>query len=185
MKRCGQILSMAQPFLWTRDHFDQLVDTGMFLEGPRVELIEGEILLMSPHTKGHILGIAYPNTVLTRLFGETHVVRVQLPLELDEYSQPQPDFALSPLGDFDRADLVIEVSHTSLNHDRKRKGPLYARCGIPEYWIANLNSGLMEVYRRPVKGKYTDQQSFAATDSVCPLFAPEVAVPLASFFLQS
>ena len=175
---------MSLPYRWTRDAYHQLWTRHVFVEDVRVELIEGEILQMSPWTKEHFIGIAFPNTVLVRLFGDTHVVRVQCPFAIDDYSEPQPDFALSRIDDLERADLLIEVSHTSLPHDRKRKAPLYARAGVAEYWIINLQRGVVEVRRQPEEGKSRQLRIYRPEESVRPLFAPEVEVPLGCFFSQ-
>lgn len=173
-----------QPFVWTREAYAELIDQGFFEQRPNVELIEGEILLMPPQGRDHIGGVAYPTTTLVRLFGDTHLVRVQCDMELDDYSQPQPDFVLSPLGKFDQFDLVIEVSKCSIRFDRNRKSALYARNGIQEYWIINLGRRVVEVRRQPEGDRFLDVRLCQPEDSVFPLFAPEVEVPLASFFSQ-
>lgn len=175
-------MGMSLPYRWTRDAYHQLWTRRVFEEDVRVELIDGEILQMSPWTKEHFVGIVYPTTVLVRLFGDTHGVRVQCPFVIDDYSEPQPDFALSPLEDMDRVDLLIEVSHTSLAHDRKRKASLYARAGVPEYWIMNVPRRVVEVRHQPEDGKYRQLRIYRPKESVRPLFAPAVEVPLTSFF---
>lgn len=186
MKPCGQISKVShQPYLWTREAYGQLIDQGVFLEGPNVELIEGEILVMPPQGRDHICGVSFPNTTLVRLFGDTHLVRVQCDLGLGLSSQPQPDFVLSPLGDFDRADLVIEVSHSSLSFDRNCKSALYARNGIQEYWIINLAREVVEIRGQPEGDRYREVRLCQPEDSVRPLFAPQVEVPLRSFFLKA
>ena len=178
-------MGMNTPYRWTRDAYHQLWKRGVLSEDTRVELIEGEILQMSPWTKEHLNGIMYPTTVLVRLFGDSHVVRVQCGYAIEDNSEPLPDFALCPLGDVHRADLLIEVSHTSLVHDRKRKAPLYARAGVPEYWIVNIARRVVEVRSQPEDGKYRQLRIYRPEESVRPLFAPEVEVGLESFFLQA
>ncbi|MBX3165766.1 MAG: Uma2 family endonuclease [Candidatus Eremiobacteraeota bacterium] len=173
------------PYLWTREAYCQLIDQGVFLEGPNVELIEGEILILPPQGRDHICGVSFPNTVLVRLFGDTHLIRVQCDLGLGLDSQPQPDFVLSPLTDFDRADLVIEVSQTSLSFDRNRKSRLYARNGVQEYWIVNLPGEVVEVRRQPEGDRFRQVRLCRPEESVRPLFAPEVEVPLRAFFLKA
>lgn len=185
MRRCGQILGMNVPYRWTRDAYHQLWERGVLTEGTRVELIEGELLQMSPWTRQHLNGIMYPTTVLVRLFGDTHVVRVQCGYAIGDDSEPLPDFAICPLADVNHADLLIEVSHTSLAHDRKRKAPLYARAGVPEYWIVNIPRRVVEVRRQPEDGKYRQLRIYRVEEMVQPLFAPAVEVPLESFFLES
>lgn len=178
-------MGMSLPYRWTRQAYHQLWERGVLSEGTRVELIEGQILQMSPWTKEHLNGIMFPTTVLVRLFGDTHVVRVQCPYPVDDFSEPQPDFALCPLGDVHQADLLIEVSHTSLAHDRRKKAPLYARAGVPEYWIVNVPRKVLEVRREPDDGKYRQLRIYRPDEVVCPRFASGVEVPLASFFSEA
>lgn len=176
------------PIRWTRDQYYQMGEAGILPERPRVELIEGEILQVSPHNPRHRLAIAFSTTVLVTLFGTTHVVQVQLPIDLGQYSQPEPDFALVPIQQAREArlhptcpDLVIEVSDTSLAFDR-RKGAIYAAAEIPEYWIVNLRKGVLEVHRDPVGGMYRSTTLYREDEKVAALFQPDTAVPLQSFF---
>jgi Uma2 family endonuclease len=93
------------------------------------------------------------------LFGSSHEVRTQLPIVVDGDSEPEPDIAVVAGTTEDYADhhptppdvaLLLEVSDTTLRTDRISKGALYAENGVPEFWIANLNSRQLEVYREPV-----------------------------------
>lgn len=180
---------------WTRDEYYRLWDSGFFGHEDRVELIEGEIVLMTPPGYEHTNSIRRGNMVLVRLYGDTHDVAVQCPLDLGQLSEPQPDFAL-----IDRetapekalptsADLVIEVAKSSLAFDRKEKATLYAKAGIPEYWIVDLAGRKLEVYRDPgpVPDKpgtftYLSRQLFDPDQSVQPLRVPGPPCPLTRFF---
>lgn len=131
-------------------------EAGVFRPGERVELIEGEIVPVSPHILPHGDRIMKLNTRFVRAFGETHFVRVQLPLTLGDKSEPEPDFAVvSPeqaqMGPRHppTADLVVEIADTSLSYDRAEKASLYARAKVPEYWLVNLVDGRLEVRTRP------------------------------------
>jgi Uma2 family endonuclease len=155
---------------------------------PRVELIEGEILQVSPHNYRHRTAIAFSTTVLVKLFGSTHVVQVQLPLDLGTYSQPEPDFSIVPIRQAREVDLhptchdlVIEISDSPLAFDR-RKGALYAQANIPEYWLVNLRKGVLEAQRDPKEGKYRSTTLHRPSESLSSLFQPGVLVPLESFF---
>lgn len=140
---------------WTREEYLRLADLDFF-EGQRVELMYGEILRMSPQKKPHALTIGRLTTVLVRVYGETHIVRVQCPLDLTQDSQPEPDIAVVPIAVVEEADphpgtadLVVEISASSLNYDRREKGALYALAGIPSYWLFNLKNRSLEVYTLP------------------------------------
>lgn len=140
---------------WTVEEYYRLWEAGFFRD-ERVELINGEILRMSPHNKPHSSAIGFLNNRLVRTFGETHLVRVQLPLSVGDLSEPEPDFSLvrpELIEGYQRhpttADLVIEVSDSSLNYDRSRKTSLYASAQVKEYWVLNIPELRLEVYREP------------------------------------
>lgn len=136
-----------------RVEYDQLVDAGTF-DRERVELIRGVIVRMSPQGAPHAGPIQRLNEVLVpRLLGRAHV-RVQLPLVAPDESEPEPDLAVVPLGDYDRAHperahLVIEVARTSQAYDRQTKGPLYAAMSVPEYWLVDVVARTIEIHREP------------------------------------
>ena len=184
------------PRLWSVEDYQRLGELGVFLPEERVELIEGVIFDVPPHLPPHGRAIMRGNSTLVELCGKTHYVRVQLALQLGPKSMPEPDFALvrrevvdSSEGHPTGADLVIEVSESSLGHDRRKKAGLYARAGIPEYWIINLRDRLVEVYREP--GPMPDgafghgyhlQRAVAWDARLSPLFRPDVEVELGTFF---
>lgn len=161
-------------------------EVGIFAPDERVELIEGEILPLSPHNRKHATRIARLTTVLVRAFGDSHEIRVQLPLTLGSQSEPEPDFALVPLVVADRAerhpgtaDLIVELSDASLSFDRKQKASLYARFGVAEYWLLNLKNHRLEVRRSPeLRPKaafgwdYREVAVLASGQVLSPLFSP-------------
>ncbi len=139
---------------FTREEYYRIAEAGLF-NGERVELIEGEIVQMSPIGPAHGETATLVAELLWRLFGEGYRVRVQMPLSLGD-SEPQPDVAVVPgkPGDYRDAHptsavLVVEVAQSSLEYDREVKGRLYAQAGIPEYWLVNLEERCVEVYRDP------------------------------------
>ncbi len=149
------VIAHAPRTVWTRESYYRLADSNV-LNGERVELVGGELIYRSPQKHPHAYVVGVLTGLLVGLYGKTHVVRVQLPLDLSNESQPEPDFAVvtKALHRTSRphpatADLVIEVSYTSLAYDRDEKGALYATAGIPEYWIVNLVDGQIEVSRNP------------------------------------
>ncbi|HLH23093.1 MAG TPA: Uma2 family endonuclease [Chloroflexota bacterium] len=141
---------------WTREEYERLADLGLLHPDERVELIEGEIVKVPPQLSRHATGVCLAGDALRAVFGEGYTVRVQLPLALGQYSEPEPDAAVvvGDVRDFVAAHptsavLVVEVSDTTLSFDRDAKGSLYAAAGIPEYWIVNLVDYWLEVYREP------------------------------------
>ena len=146
---------------WDRRSYAKLVDAGVFQPGERVELIEGEILQMSPEKSRHAAVIDLVNETLRAAFGPGFVIRIQHPLAVDARSEPEPDLAVVPGGPRDFLDahpssamLVVEVADTSLSFDRETKSRIYAQAQIPAYWIVNLRDDVVEVFEQPASGRY-------------------------------
>ena len=148
---------------FTADEYQEMGRAGILREDDRVELIDGEVLAMSPIGPPHIGSVNLLNHLFARLVGDAAIVQVQLPVRLDAYSEPQPDLALlRPRADFygtaaagpDDVLLAIEVAQSSLSYDRKVKAALYARRGIAEYWIVDLNGSEVIRHIEPVDGIY-------------------------------
>lgn len=142
-----------------------MAEAGILSEDDRVELIEGEIIEMSPIGSRHAACIDRLSTLLHRLPGLAAIVRVQSPIRLDQYSEPQPDIAvLRPREDFysrshpTPADVlvVIEVADSSATYDRAVKVPLYARAEIAEVWLLDLVRDEIEIFSQPENGTYKD-----------------------------
>lgn len=153
---------------WTRQQYHHAATTGVF-ENEKVELISGEILVMSPMDAKHATGIQLVLQMLHSVASTSVVIRVQLPLALSVDSEPEPDLAVVAGKPRDYSDehpttaaLVVEVSHASLRFDQTSKRRLYADHGIPEYWILNLQEQRLEVHQNPADGDYTDVDVYAA-----------------------
>jgi len=157
----------------TLEEFEHMVSAGVFQEDARLELIEGVLVDMTPVGFDHGFGVANLIRVIGKLAGESALVWVQSPIRLPDNTRPEPDFALlkprpdlSPGSPPTAADvlLVVEVSDTSLNYDRKVKAPLYAAALIPEYWIVNLHERTIEVYTNPAEGAYKQTRTVGTGD---------------------
>lgn len=144
-------------------------EAGVFGEGDRVELIEGEIIEMSPIGSPHAARVKRLNRLLVRRLGTRAIVQVQDPVVLSRFSEPEPDLAvLKPRVDFyaakhpEPADvlLIVEVADTSRSFDRTVKAPLYARTGIRELWVVDVIDEVIEVHRKPQRGTYRDVRQF-------------------------
>jgi Uma2 family endonuclease len=142
---------------WSREEYEKMIDAGVFPPGTRAELIDGEILNMTPQKWKHAAAIRAAEEALRSTFMTGYDVRVQLPLALDPSSEPEPDLSVVPGSWRDyrechpaSASLVIEVADSTLEYDRDRKGSIYARAAVAEYWIVNLPERRIEVYREPV-----------------------------------
>ncbi|ACY49036.1 Uma2 family endonuclease [Rhodothermus marinus] len=181
-------MEAVQTYRWTREAFEKLAEVGLVAPDARLELIDGEILQkMSPQSSQHATAVLLVAEALRSIFTPpVYTIRVQLPLALGPYSEPEPDVAVvegAPRQYRDEhpssAVLVVEVADASLQFDRTRKAALYARAGIPEYWIVNLLDGVLEVYRRPENDTYQQRMVLRTQDHVRPLARPEVEIAVA------
>lgn len=150
--------------------YERMCQVGIFSEDERLELVCGEVIQMSPIGERHAACVAILAQLITLRLQRSALVWVQNPLRLDDYSEPQPDLAvLKPRATHYRTSkptpgdvlVVIEVSDSTLEFDRKVKVPLYAGAGIPEAWLVNLPEERIEVYSDPAGGEYQTVRSYA------------------------
>ncbi|MCC7367151.1 MAG: Uma2 family endonuclease [Chloroflexi bacterium] len=172
--------------LFTVDEYYRMAAAGVFKPGERVELLDGEIIPMNPIGSEHAWCVNRVSGIFFR-FADYLKVGTQNPLRLSDRSEPQPDLLiLQPDTPEDRhpepADvfLAIEVAESSPRVDRGRKRSLYARAGIPEYWILDLNAQRIEAYRDPVRSRYRTAALFGRGDTISPLFAPDLVIDVAT-----
>lgn len=143
--------------------YARMREVGILREDDRVELIAGEIRNTSPIGPPHASIVRRLTELLVSLLGDTALVSVQNPVQLDDYSEPVPDVAvLRPRDDYYAKQhpkgpdvlIVIEVADTTVDYDRKEKIPRYANAGIPEAWLIDISSQLIEQYTLPGKSRY-------------------------------
>ena len=163
---------------WTRLDYERVVECGGFGPEDRIELLDGELWEMSPQGSRHAATYALVLDAVREAFGAGYHVRPQLPIALDEISEPKPDLAVihgSPRdylnGHPSVALLLVEVSQSTLSYDRGRKLAAYARNGIPEYWIIDLTVEKVEVYREPSGAAYLSKTVVGHGDTLEPLHA--------------
>lgn len=183
--------SAVQLKRWTRREYDRIAEAGILDPDERVQLIEGEIVTMTPQNSPHSAAIGKTEDVLRQVFGSHCWVRVQMPLIVDPDSEPEPDLAVVSgrpstyvTEHLQIALLVVEIADTTLLLDRDRKARIYARAGILEYWIVNLTERCLEVYRDPVTppgqpATYRSSQKLGPSESISPLAASGTAVAVA------
>ena len=174
---------------WSRIEYERVVDLGMFNPGKNLELLDGVLVVREPQNAPHATAVRAVQEALRRAFGPGWDVRPQLPVALDVASEPEPDVAVvrGSYRDYRRVHpsqpvLVVEIADTTLLDDR-RKGGLYARAGVADYWIVNLIDELLEVYRRPAGSRrsrfgwtYRETHLFRRGEVVTPLAAPGARV---------
>lgn len=146
---------------FTVEEYYRMAQAGILTEDDRVELIEGEIIKMTPLGSRHAACVDRLTQLFSARIRGQAIVRVQNPIRLSERSEPQPDLALLRFRpDFYATAhpgpqdvlMVVEVAETSVDVDREVKLPLYARFGIAEVWLVDLAGEQVEVYRRPTQG---------------------------------
>jgi len=179
---------------WVKRHkldvsqYHRMGEAGVFEGNERVELIEGEIVEMAPIGDRHAGTTNRLARALFAVVGDRAVVAVGNPVRLDRYNEPQPDFALlRPRADFYETSkpaagdtlLMIEVAESSLRYDRKVKLPLYARHGVPELWIVDLEGGTVEIYGEPLGDGYAARSRVAPGEVLEPTLLPGVRIAVA------
>ena len=171
---------------WTREEFEGVVRRGGFDAGLRVELIEGELVDMTPHDPEHITALELVAAALRNTYKNGWIVRTQAPIALSDASEPEPDLAVVKgeyrdyLEEHPRhAHLLVEVSRTSLAHDRGNKLRIYAEAEMPEYWILNLVDRQLEVFRAPEGDSYSERITFGPGDAVPLPGFPDTALRIA------
>ncbi len=171
---------------FTRDAFDHLLNLGAFA-GQRFELINGDLIDKMGQNPPHAFALTLLMQYLVRLFGIERI-RCQSPIEVAdvdrEYSYPEPDLVVMSAANREYAlrhphgteiTLLVEVADTTSHFDRTVKSDLYARAGVPEYWVLDVSRRLLYLYRHPVNGQYSSLVKTTPAESVSPEAMPEAA----------
>ena len=186
----GSHMSAVQVRRWTRQEYERMTEAGVLTPDDRVELIGGEIVVVTPQKSPHATAVSLANEALRNVLAPHMHVRIQLPLALGADSEPEPDIAVvsGSIRDYrdahpESALLVIEISDSTLAFDRQVKGSLYARERVAEYWIVNLPESVVEVFREPVANAstrfgwaYAQSEHFTRGDSIPTPFGGAVTV---------
>jgi hypothetical protein len=179
----------APTYRWTVEEYEALGRAGIFGEDDRVELLNGEIIIMSPIGYRHATAVTRLTNYLARRSRGRFNVSPQNPFNLDEHSQPQPDLTLlDPVCDTqprhplpEEIFLVIEVADSSIRYDREDKSPAYARNGVREFWILNLEANVLEVFREPDGDAYRATRTIGPEETIAPLAFPDIELRVGDF----
>jgi len=163
-----------------RVEYDQLIRLGAF-EDEKIELLDGELVAMSPLGTAHCSAVEKLNELLVLALHRRAAVRCQCAFAASELSEPEPDFMVVPRKEYDddhpsQAHLIIEVAESSLTKDRGRKLRLYASCQVPEYWVVNLVERCIEVYRQPDGASYASVERYERGQSIQLLTFSDVTI---------
>lgn len=173
---------------FTTREYEQIAAAGVFAEDDRVELLEGEIVEMSPLGPLHSACVDRLNRLLQRQVKDAAIVRVQSPVRLGQHSEPQPDVSLlQPRADFyagghpepEDVLLLVEVADSSLSYDRELKLPIYARAGIAEVWLVGLLPQTVEVFRAPSEDGYGEKRTARRGDVLTAINLPSIRLDVA------
>lgn len=186
------MITSAKTKRWTREEYHRLGEQGWF-DRRRVELVEGEIVEMSPQSEWHFACVARVQRVLERLFGNAYWVRVQGPIDINGFSEPEPDLAVvkGQPGDYrdhpSAAVLVVEIASTTRDYDLGEKASLYAKGGIRDYWVLDIARRELHVHREPAADASKPMgfgcrgvRVLSESDRVEPLATPGMAAPVSA-----
>ena len=179
----------APTYRWTVEEYEELGRAGTFDENDRVELVNGEIIIRAPIGYRHATAVSRLLKAFIRRSRDRFDVRSQNPCNLDPHSQPEPDVCLVELACDtlprhprpEEIFLVIEVSDSTVRYDREDKLPAYARNGVREYWLLNLDEGALEVFRDPVDAAYRDARVLGPEETIAPLAFPDLTLRVGDF----
>lgn len=170
--------------LWTVGEFHRLGELGLF-EGRQAMLIDGTILEEGPMNPPHAIAVELATDVFRAIFGRGWRMRSQLPILFGQTTDPQPDFAFLRGSARDTgehpttAELIVEISDTSLKYDTTEKADHYAAAGIPEYWVLDLNNRQLLVFRDPGADGYATELTVPVDGLVSPLAVPDATIRIA------
>ena len=173
---------------FTVAEYYRMGEIGILGPDERVELIDGEILVMPPIGPGHAGSVDFTADYITRRLDEQFIVRSQNPVHLSDSSEPQPDIAIivrrresyftahpTPADVL----LVIEVADSSLEFDREVKAHIYGRAGVPETWVKNLPEDCIERFTEPGPEGYAQHSIHRRGETLTPVSLPDLELPVA------
>lgn len=186
----GAIIEKFPPALrlFTADEYEKMAEAGILDEDEHVELLAGRILKMSPKGISHAAANDRASRWLQTSLGNRALIRNQNPIRLDDASEPEPDIVVAKPHDREYADhhpradevlLVLEVADSSLTHDRRTKSLFYARAGIPQFVIVNLQTRVIEDNREPGPDDYRHQEIYHSAESISLVAFPDVSITAA------
>jgi Uma2 family endonuclease len=167
-----------------------MVEVGILAADERVELLEGQIYQMAAKGTAHSAAMTRIDRAFSQRLAGRALLRFQDPVQLNDFSEPEPDVAVVQLDPLDYEDhhprpteifWLIEVADSTLRRDRDLKVPIYARSGIQEYWILDVQKRCLYVFRNPGTEGYGSEQQLSAQDAIAPLAFPDCLVPVQDF----
>ena len=175
--------------LLTVEEYHRMAKVGILHPDEKVELIAGQIIRkMSPQGSRHAAAIRRTDRLFCQRLGKQVLVQKQLPVVLNNFSEPEPDIALVKANSLDYDDhhptaedvyLIMEIADSTLKSDREVKGKDYARSKIEDYWILDVNNRQLYVYRQPADEGYQSEVILGEDDSIVPIEFPDCVIQVA------
>lgn len=180
--------------LWTVMEYRQMTTAGVLSPDERIELIEGQLLQMAAKGTAHSAAVTRIDRILSAQLADRALLRLQDPVQLTNFSEPEPDLAVVQLDPQDYEDhhptpseifLLIEVADSTLKRDLEIKAPLYARSQIPDYWVLDVQERCLYVLQQPRETGYERLEVLQPEAWVSPLAFPDCRVRVADFLSQT
>jgi Uma2 family endonuclease len=172
---------------WTVSDYRRMSEIGILAPNERTELINGQIVLMVAKGTPHVTSLHLLANALRDRLDNAALVRTQDPIQLDDWSEPEPDIVIARGTVLDYADhhprpeeieLVVEVADSTLKQDCEIKDKLYAQAGIADYWVLDLKNRQLHVFRNPTPTGYTSHLILAEPNEIAPLSFPSLTLSL-------
>jgi Uma2 family endonuclease len=192
LKAARRHLTAPAPFRFTVDEYYLLAEAGAFPEGTHTELIEGEIIEMPPSSPEHSGHVASLNERLIRFLPRKYAVRCQLGVRMSDITEPEPDIAVvkARTDKYTKAHpapadtlLLLEVSKTTLAYDLEPKAGVYAKAGVPEYWVLDLKARRLHVFTGPTAGGWRHHKLLTPRETVQCGSVPELKLKVSELFV--
>jgi Uma2 family endonuclease len=183
--------SGKRPHLLSVEKYDKMIEIGLFGEDEPIELLNGVLVEKMPKGPKHALYNDLASNVLREKFSQKAFIRNQNPIILDDYSEPEPDVALVKLPISKYFDshpkpediyLVLEISDTTIGYDKNEKALAYAKAGICQYLLLNLNNETIEDYREPSFDGYFSKQTHKIGSKFSLVSFPKIEINFEDFF---
>jgi Uma2 family endonuclease len=177
-----QVVEARTTRRFTVEEYEQMIAAGVLREGERVELLEGEIIEMAAMKRPHANSMMKISYMLNRQIPLTYIVGVQIPILLDDESQPEPDLVVYLDREWtthptpDGVALLVEVADSSLAYDRDRKFPRYAAAGIAEAWLYDVFGSILERHTEPFEGRYRRVEAARRGESLASTVLPDLTL---------
>ncbi len=184
-------MTFTEVRLWTVDEYHRMIETEILTTDDRVELLEGQIIQMSPQQPPHAATTQRASNYLRDLLAGKATIRAQFPITLRPNSEPEPDIAvvrIDPREYIDRHPapdeifLLLEVADATLRRDRNQKAKIYAQAGIADYWVLDVNVRRVYVLRQPGSETYERETILDENSTLSPLAFPDINVSVVRLF---